>query len=121
MRLAALFRRPVAELRETMDAHEWSRWLLFNELYDLPDAFLVAGQLGALISQVVGGKGKPENFAPYYRDLIARPPASSRRPGMPVPAGNNDLRPAYNFIAAYAKERAESGRPLPRSTRKDGA
>ncbi len=110
MRLAALMGRTVAELRETMDAHEWNKWLIFHSLYDLPDAFLVAGQLGALISQVVGGKGKPEDFAPYFKrdSRIDLTPTTQKPAAMKA----NDLRPAYNFIAAYAKERN-----LPKSRR----
>jgi hypothetical protein len=118
MRLALGMGRTVAELRETMDAHEWSRWLLYHELYDLPDGFLVAGQLGALVSRVVGGKGNPEDFAPYFKvdpQQSLRPPCE---PDARPAAGRNDLKPLYNFLSAYAKERAASGRPLPQSRRK---
>lgn len=102
MRLALALGRTVAELRATMDAEEWSRWLLFHSLYDLPDSFLVAGQLGSLVSHAVGGKGKPADFAPYYR--IDSPAA--RKP-------TNNLRPFYNFLSAYAKEREAEGNPIP--------
>jgi hypothetical protein len=107
MRLAALMHRTVAELRETMDAEEWSRWLFFHSLYDLPDAFLVTGVLGALISRVVGGKGEPHDFAPFYK--IDSKPASPR---------TNNLRPAYDFLASYAKDRSASGNPIPGSSRR---
>jgi hypothetical protein len=116
MRLALGMGRTVAELRETMDAHEWSRWLLYHELYDLPDGFLVAGQLGTVVSRVVGGKGNPEDFAPYFKVDPQQSPSSSMRAETPA-AARNDLKSAYNFIAAYAKERAASGRPLPQSRR----
>ncbi len=109
MRLAALMHRPVAELRETMDAHEWSRWLLFHSLYDLPDAFMVVGQICSTITQVVGGKGIPGDFAPFYK-VDPGSPDDSRPPDRP----KSDLRQAFNFIASYAKERAAQGKPLPK-------
>lgn len=112
MRLAALMGRTVAELRETMDAQEWSRWLLFHSLYDLPDAFLIAGQLGALISRVVGGKGEPHDFAPYYK---ADSETSEPNGKLPRQIGTSNLKGFYGFLSNYAKEREASGNPIPRS------
>lgn len=109
MRLAFGMGRTVAELRETMDAHEWARWLLYHELFDLPDGFMVSAVLGTLVNHAVGGKGIPENYAPYYK-------AESK--SLPV-LGTNNLRPFYGFLSAYAKERSDGGSPIPRSTRKD--
>ena len=114
MRLAALMHRTVADLRETMDAREWSRWLLFHELYDLPDAFLIAGQLGALVSQAVGGKGKPEDFAPYYRVDATVQPQGPQRPA----SDGNGVKPFFDFLSGYAKERAAQGKPIPRERRR---
>ena len=105
MRLALAMGRTVEELRETMNADEWSRWLLFHELYDLPDGFLVAGQLGTVVSQAIGGKGKPENFAPYYKiDGAEKLPAQRQQPS---------LRPYYDFLKGYAADRKRAGNPLP--------
>lgn len=110
MRLAALMGRTVAELRETMDAKEWNRWLTFHSLYDLPDAFLIAGQLGALISRIVGGKGIPEDFAPYYKV-----DAETGNGNLPKMTGTSDLKGFYGFLSGYAKEREAAGNPIPKS------
>jgi hypothetical protein len=114
MRLAALMGRTVAELRETMDAEEWSKWLAFHALYDLPDGFLVTGQLGALVSHAVGGKGKPEDFAPYFQ---RESPAPTTAPA-PRNASAPGLKPFYSFMAGYAKERQAQGRPIPSERRR---
>lgn len=66
MRLALAMGRTVRELEESMGADEWADWLLFQSLYDMPDGFIVAGQIGTLVSHVAGGKAGPAVFAPYY-------------------------------------------------------
>ena len=67
MRLALALGRTVQELEQTMNADEWADWLLFHELYDLPDGFLVAAQLGTLVSRALGGSLAPEDISAYYR------------------------------------------------------
>ena len=74
MRLTiALGYRSVREMEETLGADEWADWLVFHSLYDLPDGFLVAGQICALVSHALGNKAKPSDFVPYY----APPPKES--------------------------------------------
>lgn len=102
MRLAFGMGRTVRELHESMDAEEWNQWLIFHSLYDLPDGFLVTAKICSIVSHALGGKGEPWDFAPYYKP-------DAKTPDKP----RNDLKPAYEFIAAYAKERAEQGNPLP--------
>jgi hypothetical protein len=46
----------------------------------LPDAYLVVGQLGALVANIMGGKATPADFAPYYK--IDRPSASVMNSGV---------------------------------------
>jgi len=84
MRLALAMGRTVRELEEAMGADEWADWLAFQAEYDLPDDFLVTGQLGALISGVVGGRHRPSDFAPYYRPERT--------------TGNESLRAAFQFL-----------------------
>ena len=104
--------RTVAELRETMDAEEWSKWLLFHSLYDLPDGFLVTGQLGAVVRNAVDGKGKPEDFAPYYKlDAKLEPQPAPRVANTNTSGG---VKPFFDFLSGYARERAAQGKPLPR-------
>ena len=104
MRLALAMGRTVEELRETMNADEWNRWLIFHSLYDLPDGFLVTGQLGTVVSQAIGGRGKPENFAPYYK--LDGPETQRPQPS---------LKPYVDFLKGYAEDRKRAGNPLPTS------
>ncbi len=67
MRLAFGLGRTVDELEATLTHAEWTRWVAFHGLFDLPDAFLTTGQLGALVAAGLGSKkAKAEDFAPYY-------------------------------------------------------
>jgi hypothetical protein len=66
MRLALAMGRTVRELEESLDADEWADWIKFQELYDLPDGFIVAGRVCAKIDHALGGKAKAADFAPYY-------------------------------------------------------
>lgn len=109
MRLALVMGRTVAELRESMDAEEWSKWLLFHELYDLPDGFLVTGQLGAAIARAISGKGKAEDFVPYYRVDAVEMPALKRQPAPSHPS----IKEYYGFLKGYAADRKRAGNPLP--------
>lgn len=70
-----------------MGADEWADWLAFHAHYDLPDGFLIAGQLGAVVVEAIGGRAKPADFAPYYEAPPAKP----------------DLRPALDFLRLHAK------------------
>lgn len=57
--------------------------MCFHANYDLPDGFLVTGQLGALISGIMGGKAKAEDFAPYFK--------AEKRPG-------DGVKGAFDFL-----------------------
>jgi len=119
MRLALAMGRTVAELRETMDADEWSKWLLFHSLYDLPDGFLVAGRICELVSHGLGGKGLAEDFVPYFRrDAGSTPLAQSQAPPQRPAQGGAGVKPFYDFLSGYAKERAREGKPIPRERRR---
>lgn len=64
-----------------MGVEEFNRWKDFEALYDLPDAYLVAGQLGALVNNIMGGKARPQDFAHYYepdRKLATPPPVDTQ-------------------------------------------
>jgi hypothetical protein len=67
LRLAFGLGRTRAELRESLTAAEWDDWLRFHTEYDLPDAYMTTGVLGALVASVAGNKARPEDFVPYYR------------------------------------------------------
>lgn len=68
MRLAFGLGRTVDELDATLTHREWVRWVAFHGLFDLPDSFLVTGQLGTLVAGAAGSKkAKPQDFAPYYK------------------------------------------------------
>lgn len=91
-RLAWGLARTVDELDATMTPREFQRWVLFHSLYDLPDGFLVTGQIGALVGSALAEKGrglKPSDFAPYY--------AAPRRPG------RSNLDAAFAFVRANGK------------------
>lgn len=77
MRLALALGRTVGELEETLPHAEWVRWLSFHNLFDLPDGFLVTGQLGSVVAGAIGSdRAKPEHFAPYYEP--PKSPSKSR-------------------------------------------
>lgn len=68
MRLAFGLGRTVEELNATLTHREWVRWVAFHGMFDLPDGFLVTGQLGALVASGLGSKkARAEHFAPYYK------------------------------------------------------
>jgi hypothetical protein len=72
MRLALALGRTVEELDATLTHAEWLRWVAFQATCDLPDGFLVTGQLGALVASAAGSKrAKPQDFAPYYKTARA--------------------------------------------------
>ncbi|MFO0892441.1 MAG: hypothetical protein U0790_25280 [Isosphaeraceae bacterium] len=101
MRLTlALGYKSVDDMEDSLGADEWDRWLAFHALYDLPDAFMIVGQLGALISAVAGGKGRPADFAPYYQS----PPR--RGPGPPP-----GIADAIAFLKAHGQQRPHPGPP----------
>lgn len=80
--------RTVAELEDSLSYGEWVRWLAFHSLFDLPDGFLVAGQLGSLVSHALGGKGKAADFAPFY----TLPPRVR---------SVSSLKDAFNFLRSH--------------------
>lgn len=84
-RLACAWGMSAADVEATLSYDEWLDWIAFHGLYDLPDGFLVTGQLGALVAQVAGNRSaKPADFAPYF----APPPGT----------GPNNLRAAFDFL-----------------------
>lgn len=88
-RLALALARTVDELDATITPREFQRWVVFHALYDLPDGFLVTGQIGALVGSAIAANGrgfKPADFAPYY--------AAPRRPG------RSNLDAAFAFVRA---------------------
>lgn len=95
-RLALALGRTIRELEETLGADEWAFWLRYHALYDLPDGYIVTGQIGALISQSLGGKGRPVDFAPFYE----APPAA-RRFGPPP-----GIAEAIKFVKAHGRSPA---------------
>lgn len=97
MRLALALGRTVRELEETMGSDEWDDWLLFHRLYDLPDGFLVTGQLGTLVAHGLWGKGVAADYAPYYD-----PPASR---GL-----NSDQAAFLAFVKSHGVRKPEGSR-----------
>ena len=92
IRISFLYGRPVRELEETMGHDEWADLVCFHGNYDLPDSFIVAGRLGELISGIMGGKAKAEDFVPYYK--------AEKKPG-------DGVKGAFQFLRSmgYGKKR----------------
>lgn len=107
MRLALALGRTVRELEETMGSDEWDDWLTFQKLYDLPDGFLVAGQLGMLVSRGLWGRGSVWDFAPYYDSPAPR--------GLPA-----DQAAFLAFVKAHGKQRRRHGRTSEQEPRPPG-
>ncbi len=80
-------------MEESLSADEWARWIDYEALYDLPDAYLVAGQLGAIVANIMGNKTTPADFAPYYK---TEKPAAQKQP---------DLSAAMAFFKANVQPR----------------
>lgn len=105
-------------MEENLDAVEWARWVDFHALYDLPDAYLVAGQLGALIANIMGNKARPHDFAPYYTSDAPPPPprpTDPDAPPSPVPLANRAVVEASKaFVRSCVKpRRPPDGKQVP--------
>lgn len=98
MRLAFGLGRTVRELEQTMLADEYDRWITFHRLYDLPDGFLVTGQLGAIIRSIMGEKTTPGDSCPYYA------PTKQEK-------HNQNMRAAFAFAKSYVESQRKAQIP----------
>jgi hypothetical protein len=58
----------VRDMLEGMDSNELSEWLAYDNIYGLPDAYFVAGQVCAtLVSVMTGKESNPADFVPFFR------------------------------------------------------
>lgn len=79
-----------------MTAPEWADMIAFHAQCDIPDAFMVVGELGSLIAQALGNKHKKSDFAPYYR-----PDGAASR--------QSNLGPAFDFLRSLGKPGEQIG------------
>lgn len=71
-RIALALGRTRRELLASIGSDELVELLAYEATFDLPDGYLVAGELGALVGAFVGGSGKRADHAPYYRPIPGR-------------------------------------------------
>lgn len=65
-RIALALGRTRRELLDTIGADELVELFALEANFDLPDGYLVAGELGALLGAFLGGSGRRQAHAPYY-------------------------------------------------------
>lgn len=69
--MALALGRTRRELLATVGSDELAELLAVEALFELPDGYLIAGELGALVSAALGGRGRRRDHAPYYRPSTA--------------------------------------------------
>jgi hypothetical protein len=100
--MACMMGRPIWELRETMPADEWDRWITFFRLYDLPDGYFVAAVLSTQIAAAMGAKHPAWSDAvPYFKPHVEPPPEPAKpRPQMAIPGPSESIAAAFAFLRA---------------------
>lgn len=95
-----------------MTSPEFSAWLAFDALYNLPDVFFMVGTLAPMIRAAFGKSSRASEFVPYFAPVPTFPgEIQSAQAGLAAMAG---LFPeALGFKRPERKPEPLPGRPLP--------